>query len=125
MILHWNGKAWTQIPSPDPVSVKSGNVVAANNLQSVAAISPSNAWAVGYTETPTSSKTMILHWNGRTWKQVPSPNPFCSTCDSLYGVAAASKTSVWAVGTVNSGGLVVILHWNGSRWLNFQSANAL
>ena len=67
---------------------------------------------------------MIFHWNGKTWTQVPSPNPSCSTCDSLYGVAAGSASSAWAVGTVNAGG-VVVLHWNGSKWVNFTSANLL
>jgi hypothetical protein len=125
LILHWNGKAWTRVPSPDPVTVKSGELTW-NILQSVTAASGSNAWAVGFSETSlTGSKTLILHWNGKAWTQVPSPNPSCSTCDSLYGVAVASAHSAWAVGTVNSGGLVVLLHWNGTRWLNFQSANAL
>ena len=41
------------------------------------------------------------------------------------GVAANSARNAWAVGTVNSGGLVVILRWNGTRWVNFESANAL
>jgi hypothetical protein len=125
LILHWNGKVWAQVPSPDPVTVKS-NELTWNLLQGVTATSASNAWAVGYSETSLNgSKTMILHWNGKTWAQVPSPNPSCSTCDSLYGVAAGSASSAWAVGTVNSGGIVVLLHWNGKHWVNFQSANAL
>ena len=123
LILHWNGKAWTQVPSPDPVTVSSSKLTW-NILQGVAATSAGNAWAVGYDEVALQgSKTMILHWNGKAWKQVASPNPFCATCDSLYGVAAASARSAWAVGTVNVGGEVVILHWNGTRWANSTSAN--
>jgi hypothetical protein len=125
LILHWNGKAWTQVPSPDPVTVSSSKLTW-NVLQGVAATSVSNAWAVGYDETNLlGSKTMILHWNGKAWKQVASPNPFCATCDTLYGVASASARSAWAVGTVNTGGEVVILHWNGTRWVNSTSANVL
>jgi hypothetical protein len=122
---YWNGKAWTQVPSPDPVTVTNGDELTANQLQSVAATSASNAWAVGFTQTPNGSKTMILHWNGKAWTAAPSPNPYCSSCDSLYGVASNSTRNAWAVGTVNSGGLVVILRWNGTRWVNYQSANAL
>ena len=40
-----------------------------------------------------------MWWNGTAWTQVPSPNPYCATCDSLYGVTATSATSAWAVGT--------------------------
>jgi hypothetical protein len=119
----WNGKAWTRVSSPDPVPVSSSKLTW-NILQGVAATSAGNAWAVGYDEVALQgSKTMILHWNGKAWKQVASPNPFCATCDSLYGVAAASARSAWAVGTVNVGGEVVILHWNGTRWANSTSAN--
>jgi hypothetical protein len=118
MILHWNGKAWSRVPSPSP---------AGGSLESVTAASAGSAWAVGSANTPSGfgSETLILHWNGKAWSRIPSPNPYCSTCDSLYGVASASPGSAWAVGTVNAGGLVVILHWNGSRWVNFPSANAL
>jgi hypothetical protein len=122
LILHWNGKTWKQVPSPDPVAVSSSELTW-NILQSVAATSAGNAWAVGYSEKSLQgSKTMILHWNGKTWKQVRSPNPFCATCDSLYGVTATSARSAWAVGTVNVGGEVIILRWNGSSWKNSQSA---
>jgi hypothetical protein len=33
----------------------------------VAATSAQNAWAVGWTDTTTGTKTLILHWNGKTW----------------------------------------------------------
>ncbi len=125
LILHWNGKAWKQVPSPNPVTISSSKLTW-NILQSVAATSAGNTWAVGYSEEAfKGSKTMILRWNGKAWKQVPSPNPFCATCDSLYGVTATSARSAWAVGTVNVGGEVVILRWNGTTWKNFQSASVL
>jgi hypothetical protein len=121
-ILHWNGTAWTRAPSPNP-----GH---SDELYGVAATGTGNAWAVG-TEYispgigPLSPETLILHWNGAAWARVASPNPFCSSCDSLDGVAAASARSAWAVGTLNLGGEVVILHWNGTSWANSTSANLL
>jgi hypothetical protein len=96
----------------------------------VTATSASNAWAVGTGDAQLPGvKTLILHWNGKAWRQVPSPNPFCSTCNSLYAVAVASAHSAWAVGDSYFGNpsgldLVVILHWNGTRWLNVRSASA-
>jgi hypothetical protein len=36
-------------------------------LDGVAATSADNAWAVGYTGTEPNAKTLILHWNGKTW----------------------------------------------------------
>jgi hypothetical protein len=54
----------------------------------VSASSASNAWAVGTYNTDTSQKTIIVRWNGHTWKQVPNPSP--GPEPSLSGVAAAS-----------------------------------
>ena len=41
----------------------------------MAATSASNAWAVGGYGSILASKTLIVHWNGTAWKQVPSPTP--------------------------------------------------
>lgn len=94
-----------------------------NELHAVAAVSPSDAWAVGsyciahcsFTQ-PQVDRSMILHWNGAAWARVSSPNP--GTFDQLSGVAAVSATDVWAAGiySSNAGGGPLVLHWNGSAW---------
>jgi hypothetical protein len=45
------------------------------SLYSVAAISPSDAWAGGYTITDNGfeNEDLILHWNGETWKRFRAP----------------------------------------------------
>src|SRR5215472_10205662 len=61
-------EAWTGGGQPpDP-----GGTDHSNYLQSVAVLSPCNAWAVGDYD-PT--QTLIVHWNGSAWKQVKTPNP--------------------------------------------------
>jgi hypothetical protein len=50
--------------------------------------------------------TWPLHWNGRTWKQVPSPNP--GEVNELAGAAAVTASNIWAVGDSDS--LVLIAH---------------
>ena len=58
--------------------------------------SATNAWAVGRYRANSLDKTLIIHWNGRAWKQVGSPS---ADGDSLLtGVAASSASNVWAVG---------------------------
>lgn len=94
-----------------------------NELNAVAAISPSDAWAVGsyciahcsFTQ-PQTYRSMILHWNGARWARVASPNP--GTFDQLAGVAAVSATDIWAAGIYSSkaGTEPLVLHWNGSAW---------
>ena len=90
-------------------------------LNGVAAISASNAWAVGGTGFFTStSMSLIAHWNGTAWKREPSPAPAHSI---LYSVAATSASNVWAVGGsgTDPNGKALILHWNGTSWKNVPS----
>jgi hypothetical protein len=89
------------------------------SLSGVAAVSGTNAWAVGatYSSGGTDAKALVLHWNGRAWSQVPSPGPKGS---ALSGVIAVSATDAWAVGRISSDGgdksKTFVLHWNGKSW---------
>jgi hypothetical protein len=108
LIERWNGTAWAQVSSP-----ASGT---SSSLSGVAAVSATSAWAVGYTFASTggSPKTLILRWNGTAWKQVPSPTP--AGGGGLFGVAADSADSAWAVGFTGADTKTLILRWNGATW---------
>jgi hypothetical protein len=58
-------------------------------------------------------KTLILHWNGIAWKQVPSPASAAG--GEIVAVAAPSAQSAWAVGE-SSYGDVILQRWNGTAW---------
>ena len=108
----WNGKIWTLFKSPDPSSQD-------NYLYGVSATSASNAWAAGYyctnTACTTNGTTLILHWNGPAWKQVPSPNP--TSASVLNAVSATSPSNAWAVGSYTKVSVDTLAeHWNGKRW---------
>ena len=114
---HWNGTAWTLVPSPSPGG-RTGNSL----LHAVAATSASDAWAVGgYTNgSGTDSRTLAEHWNGTVWTRVPSPNPGGTTSSAtLAAVAAASPSDAWAVGQSSAGALIE--HWNGTAWAQVPS----
>ena len=118
LILHWNGKAWKRVPSP--------NGGAGTVLDGVAATSAGDAWAVGYAgmgpRTCRRCTTLTLHWNGKAWRRVPSPNP--SIGSVLYAVTAASAGNAWAVGyTPSLARSTLILHWNGKAWTRVPSPN--
>ncbi len=119
LILHWDGTAWKQVPSPSPAGTSSGDV---NQLLAVTASSATSAWAVGdYGARGSVTKTLVLHWNGTSWRRVASPNPG-SAGNMLRGVAASSA-SAWAAGTYKSGGAqkTLILRWNGKTWRHVAS----
>ncbi|MGH2637289.1 MAG: hypothetical protein ACRDHU_14250, partial [Actinomycetota bacterium] len=113
LIVHWNGSAWSVVPSPSPGEF--------GWLRSVSAVSANDVWAVGTHYVNGLSVTLILHWNGSAWSVVPSPNdgPFTQ---ELFRVRAVSANDVWAVGYhlavfgVNQVYQTTILHWNGSAW---------
>ena len=111
LVLHWDGTHWKQVPSPDPGSTGSDN-----DLFSVAATSHSDAWAVGEVFTSSKITTLIVHWDGTSWKQTPSPNPGHS--NELFGIAATSGSNAWAVGDATNGTAdqTLALHWNGRQW---------
>jgi hypothetical protein len=110
LIEGWNGTAWAQTPTPDLGAT--GGI-----LRGVAAVSGTNAWAVGATVSGVGSsavyKTLIARWNGTKWTRVPSPSP--PGVAVLSGVAAVSASSAWAVGNVGAG-KTLIERWNGTAW---------
>ena len=117
---HWNGNAWAVTASPSPMLNQ--------QLNGVAAISPSDAWAVGFMNNSqwASNRTLIVHWDGTSWTRVPSPNP-TSGEDELWGVWASSASDVWAVGTystANGGANTFATHFNGSSWTVVPTPNA-
>lgn len=109
-------RSWVHKASPN---VGTGD----NNLYGVAAISASNAWAVGGYFVGASTVTLIEHWNGKSWSVVSSPN--VGTGDLLYGVYAVSAADVWAAGSYFNGtaGQTLIEHWNGKFWSVVSSPN--
>jgi hypothetical protein len=118
LIEQWNGSAWCTMTTPDP-----GGPAEPNTLYSVAATSATNAWAVGYYGSSTGDHTLILHWDGTAWTQVPSPNPSDLEQNHLFSVAATSATNAWAVGSYATNNVTVslILHWDGTAWTQVPS----
>jgi hypothetical protein len=149
LILHWDGKSWTKVPSPSPGGISSGPAPAgeaplcaqtSSELSAVSAISPTDIWAVGSYVDPTTGVAMslILHWDGDSWTQVPSPNPGGGASPGneaagmggnwLTAVSALSSDDVWGVGdytskTASTGEETLVVHWNGESWSQVPSLN--
>src|SRR2546426_3450538 len=66
-----------------------------NRLLGVTAISPSDVWAVGYTQATSSFGPLLEHYDGTAWSVVPGPP---SSHATMTAVAASPSTDVWAVG---------------------------
>jgi len=118
LTAHWNGTAWTVIPSPN-VS-KRGCTFPDSALTAVSGAASDDVWAVGYASTCAEFNPLIMHWDGLQWSLVPSPRLSNQNNNQLNGVFAVSSDDVYAVGTqanaANSGNLTLIEHWDGTQW---------
>ena len=93
LIEHFNGTAWSIVPSPSPGTNATLTGVTTSNASN-------NVWAVGY-YTPAGSsvaQTLTLNWNGNAWSTVASPNG--STGSSVLSSVATTPGAaiVQAVG---------------------------
>ncbi|WP_026412363.1 WD40/YVTN/BNR-like repeat-containing protein [Actinomadura oligospora] len=86
LVLHFDGRAWTRVPSP-----------AKGPLTGVSAVSPDDVWAVG--------GQGVLHWDGRRWSRVKTPLTSANT------VSARASDNVWIAG--GDGGPA---RFDGRRW---------
>ncbi|MHB1433313.1 MAG: hypothetical protein ACYCVZ_14480 [Streptosporangiaceae bacterium] len=119
LIEHWNGTAWAVTPSPSPGGVSTNAHIPSNALYSISAVSPTDIWAVGKYQRRNDMQTLTLHWNGRIWTRVPSPNVGgTKKFNELLGVAATAPWNAWAVGAAlhPRTGRTLLMHWNGRSW---------
>ena len=101
-----------------------------NGLYAVAAVADDDVWAVGSTGTA-EHRTLVEHWDGRTWTVVASPNPGTlvkGATNTLHSVVALSADNVWAVGYRSDPAHVawirtLVEHWDGSSWTTVASPN--
>jgi hypothetical protein len=113
LALHWDGHAWSIVPTPTPGPVGYGH------LEGVAMVAADDGWAVGSAEASIDiTHTLALHWDGHAWTAVRSPNAG-QLPNGLGSVAAAGPNDVWAVGSWFGSGDVyrtLALHWDGGGW---------
>jgi hypothetical protein len=120
-MLHWNGRSWAKATVPNPNSSKP---LVDNQVHGAVCSSTRNCWAVGEQsiEGSTAIKNEALHWNGKRWSLVTTPNPggtgSASDSNTLLSVRCNSASNCWAVGRESSGGVYhqEILFWNGGKW---------
>jgi hypothetical protein len=92
-----------------------------SELVRMTAISLDDVWAVGTMRVgtrPSIYATLVEHWDGASWTQVPSPSPG-NRLNVLSSIVAASSTQLWAVGFSKDAGMPsvpLVLHWTGSGW---------
>ncbi|HYE79849.1 MAG TPA: T9SS type A sorting domain-containing protein, partial [bacterium] len=93
MALHWDGTDWTSFPLP----AATHSMIA--ELECVRMVAPNDVWAAG---TILTGGTLLLHFDGSSWSQVPGP---------VGGgdFAVLTPNDIYSVGAI-------ITHWDGASW---------
>ena len=122
LIEHSSAGALTEVASPND-----GTATTDNSLTAVSGTQATGLWAVGWRESATGLKPLVLRYDttkpSPTWvsvsgaRGVPSPGKVETV---LTGVDVRTASDVWAVGYYDNGStkLPLALHWNGSTWSN-------
>jgi hypothetical protein len=122
LIEHFDGKAWSVIPSPNVVG---GSDLDQNVLTGVRATSPTDVTAIGFIFDAASQRelTLIEHWDGISWSVVPSPNQSTAfgAFNTLTSVTGLSSSDLYATGYFAdsaTGGqhTALIEHFDGTSW---------
>jgi hypothetical protein len=95
-ILHGDGIAFSPSWSADM------NVAPPRFIVDVWGSRPDDIWAVG---------TIILHWDGTGWSELPSP-----TSAQLVVMGGSGADDVWAFGPADSSNRAPVIHWDGTAW---------
>jgi hypothetical protein len=118
LALHWDGTRWSvsHTPNDGPLGAR---------VDGIAAVSPTDIWAVGVTranEPDIMPRPFVMHWDGTSWSIVPTP----LVEGGLTAVAASATDGVWAVGYRKSRVVVdgvkattsrpLVMHWDSTRW---------
>ena len=114
LIEHWNGSTWSLVNAPNPGF--------SNTLYSITALAQNTIWAAGVTRQKLkgSDVPFVLHWDGYTWKQIPTPlvGPDDHFIDTI---AARSAHDIWIAGNYSRNNAsyqteTLIEHWDGTNW---------
>jgi hypothetical protein len=110
------------VPSPGPVGASGADLVA------VTAVSPTDAWAVGYANTGTTTfrgVPLAEHFDGTRWSLAATAPVPAGDDVRLAAVGFSSASDGWAVGTDTSlatgTGTSLIEHFNGTSWTRLPS----
>jgi hypothetical protein len=110
LMLRKQGATWSPLPVPQ------GEAGSQDQLLSVAAVSSTSVWSVGYYSSPSSGlyEPLLVHWTGNGGAgtlAVSHPSPALTVSALASGVSASSAGNLWAAGYTSppSGGNATLI----------------
>jgi Subtilase family len=99
-IEHWDGKSWSISKNP----IQGLQDV---HLTGIKAVAPDDVWSTGWTGgiVQPIPESIMLHWNGRSWRETGHPNPPTlgfgdAGGNDLISLSADAPNDVWAIGAI-------------------------
>ncbi|TDC60534.1 hypothetical protein E1200_30290 [Actinomadura sp. GC306] len=103
---HWDGREWRDAPVNRP----SGNAV---GFTGMVAVSPAEAWAIGYTDPGPSNVPLLMRWDGTAWTSVAPP----AGLNGFSEIVQGEDGTLWIVGhAVDAPAEPGLLRYAGGAW---------
>lgn len=124
VIAHWDGDGWHRVTAP--VCYSGGEVA----LESVVALAPDAAWAVGASVRPDgkASRPVVLGWDGDSWACATLPGVARRSLTELSSVTAAGLNDVQTAGftsrSAEAHNRSYVLRWDGHTWSREHTPNS-
>jgi hypothetical protein len=120
LILRFDGTAWRRVASPAGPGYRT--------LDSVAAVGPSDVWAVGVKNPGTTPRPFAVHFDGVRWQEASLPALPAGMIGRLAGVTVTSASEIWAVGAQRQNSdlandRTLTMRFDGARWSIVPSPN--
>ena len=128
--MHWNGSAWTSVPSPSPTPYPGGGWA---DFQTVHAVSTNDVWAAGGQRIAApdgfvGTHLMVQHWNGSQWSIVPAPVTIGGSGNFIDDIEVVAADDIWFVGdwlkfppSSSAEKRALAMHWDGSGFTIFDT----
>ena len=113
LVYHWDGLAWSIVPSPIGCCGSFGS-----QFYSVDGVSSDDFWAVGYKANQVAAGPLAAHWNGSNWEEhlLPTSTGSVNALKDLHVIASDDIWALEASGISQPNAPRRIFHWNGSAW---------
>jgi hypothetical protein len=130
LALHWDGRRWRKVETPEVGTIRPRPKWWAGRLNSVAAGGPDNVWAVGGygwvvgrrgDVQLTAAEPVVMHWDGEHWSSVRMSNRG-NEAMGLSGVVLPDGRRPWVLGLIHPRVAVdedeydFVARWDGTAW---------
>lgn len=127
VVEHWDGAAWTTVPTPEPGPTNAKW----SELSGISCLTSSYCLAVGgyiknIDNASAEEQPLALQWNGTTWSMLDAPNPQAENGSSFSAVSCVTPDHCEVTGDYGYADIaqsVFAYSYNGTTWTGQSQKN--